>query len=119
FKQEPKVNGAAREVAREPAGDDELCAVLFTREGLARVLILGRGFGLPLLDGGTTLVGMPFVLNNGILGETVRNGLPAGIVSGEVSGDRFWQIESHGFSLQCERNRATALYRSDTWDCRP
>src|SRR6266700_2463459 len=47
---EPKIHGATRKVAGEPAGDDEPSVLLFARQGLARVLVPGRGIRLPLLD---------------------------------------------------------------------
>src|ERR1043166_115016 len=72
FEKESKVDGAAGEIAGEAAGDDILAVLAPTRERFARVLILGRGFRLPLSDGVAALVDMPLILHDGVLGEALR-----------------------------------------------
>src|SRR6516164_3748961 len=87
FKEETEIDGAARKVAGEPAGDHDLAALPLTREGFAPVLIPGRGFRLPLLDGGTALIGVPLILYDGVLSEALRHRLAVNLVRSEVSGD--------------------------------
>src|SRR2546427_9541975 len=50
FEKESKVNGAAGKISNQMAGDDRLPVLLFARERLACVFILGRGIRLPLFD---------------------------------------------------------------------
>jgi len=92
----PKIHGAAGKVAGELAGDDDLGGLLLAGKWLGRVLVLGRGFHLPLLDGGLALIGVPFVLHDGIIREALSDSLAVALVGGEVRGDGFWQIERHG-----------------------
>ena len=76
---------------------------------------------LPLLDRGTAVVGVPLVLHDGIVREAPRNGLAVGLVGGEIGGDGFWQIESHGSSLQVSENSGALapVYLMDTCGDRP
>src|SRR5205814_7295940 len=106
LEEEPKINGTAGKVAGEPACDDRPSVRLFAREWLARVLILGRNIRLPFLDRRPALVGVPFVLHDGVLRETRGNGVAVNRVRGEVVGGGSWQIESHGSSLQVMRMRS-------------
>src|SRR5207237_803711 len=48
------------------------------------------------------------VLYNGGVREAPGNGLGTFLVGGEVGGDGFWQIESHGSSLQVGHTGAVA-----------
>src|SRR5688572_22570223 len=92
---EPKFHGAAGKVAGKPAGDHELSVLLFTRKQFTRVLILGRRFRLPLLDGGSAAVGMPLVLHDCVVREALGNRLAVLRVGSEIGGDGVWQIEIH------------------------
>jgi peptidoglycan/LPS O-acetylase OafA/YrhL len=91
--EESEIHGAAGKVAGEPAGDDDLPVLLFARERLARVLVLGRGIRFPLFDRGPALVGVPLVFHDGRFCETPGNGLAIEFVGGEKGGDGRWQIE--------------------------
>src|SRR6266849_2752223 len=75
FEKESKVNGAAGKISNQMAGDDLLPVLLFARERLACVFILGRGIRLPLFDCGPAFVGVPLVLHEGIFSETLRERL--------------------------------------------
>src|SRR5262245_45130504 len=97
------IHRAARKVAGQPAGDDDLAVGLLAGERLARVLVLGRGGLLPLFDRGTAVVSVAFVLHNGIVREALSDGLAVACVGGEVRGDGFWQAELHS-RLLCVRN---------------
>ena len=57
---------------------------------------LAEASAFHLLDRGPAVVGVPFVLHDGVLREALSNGLAVALVGGEVGGDGFWQIESHG-----------------------
>src|SRR5688572_1886135 len=86
-----KVNGAAGKVSNQVASHDYLLVLLFTDERLTGVLILCRGVRLPLFDCGPAFVSVPLVFHDGTFCETLRNGFAVPGVSGEVSGDGFWQ----------------------------
>jgi hypothetical protein len=91
LEKESKVNGATGKVSNQVARDDYLPVLLFAGDRLTGVLILCRGVRLPLFDCGPALVGLPLVLHDGILSETLRNGLAVSPVCSEVSRDGLWQ----------------------------
>src|SRR5947208_2320589 len=93
FEKESKVNRTAGKVSNQMAGDDRLPLLLFARNWLACVFILCRGIRLPFSDCGPAFVGVPLVLHDGIVSETLRDGLAVTPVCGEVGGDLFWQVE--------------------------
>src|SRR5687767_13592829 len=72
FEEEPKIDRAARKVPGKPARDDAFAVFLLTRYWLARVLIFGRGFLLPPLDRGTTIVRVPLILHDSVIREAPR-----------------------------------------------
>src|SRR5262245_61408816 len=79
FKEELQVNRTAGKVAGKAASDDESTDPFLASKRLAGVLVLGRGIFLPLLDRGTASVGAPFVLEDCVFRETLRNGLAVGL----------------------------------------
>src|SRR5436190_33478 len=112
--EEPQVDGAAGEVAGKPAGDDDHPVLLLAREWLARVLVLGGGVRLALPDRGLAEIGLPLVLYDGGFREAPGTGIGTFLVGGEVGDDGFWQIESHGSSLQVRHTGAIAPHASWT-----
>src|SRR6267154_2929496 len=71
FEKESKVHRTAGKVSNQMAGDDRLPLLLFARNWLACVFILCRGIRLPLSDCGPAFVGVPLVLHDGIVSETL------------------------------------------------
>src|SRR5262249_28630076 len=65
------------------------------RQWLARVAVLRRGLLFPLFDRGTAAVRVALILDDGVDGEALTNGLAVGRVCGEVRRDGLWQIGSH------------------------
>src|ERR1051326_8327447 len=66
-----KVNGAAGKVSNQMAGNNRRSVLLFACERLACVFIFCRGIRLPLFDGSPAFVGVPLILHDGILSETL------------------------------------------------
>ena len=95
-KEEPQIDWAARKVTGQPACDDRCPVTLLQGKRFACIGVFGRGFGLPLLDGHDTRVGVAFILHHGVIRETLRDGLDVSFVGGEIGGDRFGQVESFG-----------------------
>jgi hypothetical protein len=95
-KEEPQIDWAARKVAGQPACDDRCPVTLLQGKRFACIGVFGRGFGLPLLDGYHTRVGVAFILHHGVVRETLCDGLDVSFVGGEIGGDRFGKVESFG-----------------------
>src|ERR1700730_18348815 len=89
YEEEPKVHGAAGEIAGEAAGEDGLSILLLGRERLTRVCVFRRTIGLPFLDRGQAVVGVTFVFHDGLFRETPGNSLAVTFVRGEIGGDGF------------------------------
>src|ERR1700674_1375912 len=89
--EESKVDRATRKVSDKPTGNDGLSLFLIGRERLTCICVFCRSSGLPLLDGGQAVVGVAFVLHDGIFCEAPSNGLAVTFVfvGGEIGGDGF------------------------------
>ena len=99
---EPKIHGAARKVAGESTGHNELPVLVFARKRFARVLVLGRGLRFPLLDRGLAVVGVSLIRHDGSFSKALRNRLAVALIGGEVGGDGCRQFELH-VQLLCIR----------------
>jgi hypothetical protein len=93
---ELKLDGTAREIPGEPAGEDDLVVFLSERKRLDRVLVFPFGLILPLFDGGQTFDRLAFVSHDGIFGKALFQHLRiTPILGGDVNGDRGWKINWH------------------------
>src|SRR5205085_3059951 len=70
-----KVQGAAREVSDEMAGDYCFPVLLRDRDRLAGIVVFGRCRRFPCRDGCTATISMAFVLHDSGFGEVAGDGV--------------------------------------------